>query len=525
MGNAENNREVKIFKTKDCPMLTAGRITPEILQLWGLACERYMKHAEKGAGEIVSFVAEAMMEPHLIAWYHGGQTRIDGLTLEQYLKELAHLVLEKNWVHHIRDRVISSKQGDQSFIDWKIEIENLNAILTTSSPEHALSLEALKVQLEANLNSELKNNLLNEPVLSDKLDIWTYEVKECDKCIKMEDAHTQHLIDANNTACAAKRNDKRNLLQRISKPPLCHNNITRTSTPSTATPRQYLPKLTDGKKKLLDEHDGCTCCRKFYAGHWANECPMKITDTWPDVESYITLTKEKAHSVKTQVPRLPAAASLASCLEYPDDDTDEYVDMPFTTPHLVAKLDAFGPNIHDFPLSVNALLDIGCPSTVISSDLANELGLRRYPLPPEENNLSSLSDTPMNCTEYVKLGLTSGCGRWKSHVLHCKVNVGLLILLILGLPFLLSHHIIINPYSRTAVDSRTDYDLMSPRKCLPSRSKPPTTPLPTPKKVHQRLPVTLDNAPEPALAGYLLPEPIMAAARQRVEVLDFQELL
>lgn len=55
--------EVQTAKMKDCPVLTAGRITPLVLQSWSLACRRYMKHADKKPKEIVSFVAEAMLEP------------------------------------------------------------------------------------------------------------------------------------------------------------------------------------------------------------------------------------------------------------------------------------------------------------------------------------------------------------------------------------------------------------------------------------------------------------------------------
>ena len=95
--------EVLTAKMKDCPVLTAGRITPLILQSWSLACKRYMKHAEKKSTEIVSFVAEAMLEPRLVAWYQAGQKRIDALTLDEYLAELSQLVLEKNWAHKIRD--------------------------------------------------------------------------------------------------------------------------------------------------------------------------------------------------------------------------------------------------------------------------------------------------------------------------------------------------------------------------------------------------------------------------------------
>ena len=55
-----------------------------------------MKHTDKKQEEVVSFVAEAMLEPCLIAWYQAGQTHIDALTLDKYLEELSHLVLEKN---------------------------------------------------------------------------------------------------------------------------------------------------------------------------------------------------------------------------------------------------------------------------------------------------------------------------------------------------------------------------------------------------------------------------------------------
>ena len=141
---------------------------------------------------------------------------------------------------------------------------------------------------------------------------------------------------------------------------------------------------------------------------------MTATDTWPDAKTYTTLTLEKALAAKplsgTSAMCLPAAAMISSQMEACDDETDSYIDHSLLTiPHLVATLDAFGPNISKFPLPVPALLDIGCPSVVISSNFANELGLRRYPLPPEEDNLSLLSESPLSCREYVKMEL-SGAG-------------------------------------------------------------------------------------------------------------------
>jgi hypothetical protein len=107
-------------------------------------------------------------------------------------------------------------------------------------------------------------------------------------------------------------------------------------------------------------------------------------------------------------------------------------------------IEVSGPAVVGFPLSINSLLDIGCPAIVISSTLAEQLGLHRFPLPREENNLTSLSQTPIECTEYAKLRVGLGNGAWSSRVLRAKINVGLPVPLILGMPFLSSEHIVID---------------------------------------------------------------------------------
>ena len=61
--------EVKVTKMKECPMLTAGRITLLIMQSWTLACKHYKKHSGRSDADIVSYVAEGMFEPCLIVWY------------------------------------------------------------------------------------------------------------------------------------------------------------------------------------------------------------------------------------------------------------------------------------------------------------------------------------------------------------------------------------------------------------------------------------------------------------------------
>jgi hypothetical protein len=208
--------EVKVTKMKECLMLTTRTITPLIMQSWTLTCKHYKNHGGKTDAEIVSYVTEGMFEPHLVVWYQADQTRIDSLSLNGYLSELSQCVLEKNWAHNILETILSLVQGERVFIDWKIEMENLNAILATLALAKALTKDQLKVQLQSNLHLDLRLNLSLEPVLATELAAWALEVKERDDCMWAEDARTQKLINASSAACALRRGKKKDLLSRLS---------------------------------------------------------------------------------------------------------------------------------------------------------------------------------------------------------------------------------------------------------------------------------------------------------------------
>jgi len=196
-------------------MLTAGKITPLIMQSWTLACKRYKKHGGKTDTEIVSYVAEGMFEPRLVAWYQADQTRIDALSLDGYLTELSQLVLEKNWAHDILETILSSSQGNQVFIDWKIEIKNLNAILTTSLLAKALTKAELKNQLQSNLHPDLRLNISLKPVLATELAPWALEVKEHDDHMHAENACTQKLIDTTGRAKFSQRENMEKMWRKL----------------------------------------------------------------------------------------------------------------------------------------------------------------------------------------------------------------------------------------------------------------------------------------------------------------------
>ena len=243
--------------------------------------------------------------------------------------------------------------------------------------------------------------------------------------------------------------------------------------PKKAT-KLHLPPLTEAERILIRDHAGCTRCRRLNVGHNFDTCEMKETNTWPDPATYKTL--------------MAPTASTATKGEEKDNETDSYVpsppDIPFTINQLYTTLHATGPLITEFPIPVQALMDIGFPCTVISAELCDRLGLRRYPLPTSENNLSSLSQMPLICEEYVKLELQSGQGAWKSRVHKMKVNKGLPFPIILGMPWLSSEHILIDSHERTAIDKCTGYDVLNPPSPITwANTIPWVPPLPMLKKV------------------------------------------
>ena len=121
---------------------------------------------------------------------------------------------------------------------------------------------------------------------------------------------------------------------------------------------------------------------------------MNKTNSWPDPATYVTLKAPAGLRIATTM------APTVDKGEEEDNETDTYVppppNIPFTVNHLYATLNATGPLITEFPIPVQVLMDRGSPCTVISAEFCDCLGLHQYPLPKEENNLTSLSQAPLN---------------------------------------------------------------------------------------------------------------------------------
>ncbi|KAG6867568.1 hypothetical protein C0993_001089 [Termitomyces sp. T159_Od127] len=216
-----------------------------------------------------------------------------------------------------------------------------------------------------------------------------------------------------------------------------------------------------------------------------------------------------------------------------DDDTDDSYtyaptfsspEPPLSAPHMMVTLEVMGPAISSSPLSIRAMLDNGCPSTVISNDLVKTLGLRRFRLHKSEDNLTSLTENALRCKEYVRLEATVGNGAWRSAVFRAKVNVGLPVPLILGIPFLSAEKLVLDINDNTAVDKRMGFDIVNTRPL----SSPPTHPPAVQGNKGTRVwdgTTCHRRTTSPHWEDHAPPEQIMALIQEQIETLSLEEEL
>ncbi|KAG6874908.1 hypothetical protein C0992_006015 [Termitomyces sp. T32_za158] len=195
--------EVKVTKLKDCLMLNLGCMHDYTFQQWAIACKRYQKHTKKSDDEVVSFVADGMLEPHFVAWYHANQSCIDRMTLQEYLNELQRYALPQHWQQDVCNMILASHQENISFADWVVVIQDLNAHLSNMRSLYMLDDRALQAHFESHMQPDLQRKKDVSNLDCKNIIEWIASITEMDKGLANERAQTQALIDTNNAERAS----------------------------------------------------------------------------------------------------------------------------------------------------------------------------------------------------------------------------------------------------------------------------------------------------------------------------------
>jgi len=274
------------------------------------------------------------------------------------------------------------------------------------------------------------------------------------------------------------------------------NTNTMSTTSSSASSFVKLPPLTDNECTLLNEHDGCTKCHRFYTDHCSQLCP----DGFPPGKGYKMLTVTDALSAKkgkavAKPNAKPVAATTASIetVDSEDDlsamaailpnspgnyasDSDEDWDVschevscaPLHSEHLIWNCQ-INSLMDDFLVKTRTLIDNSAHLVLICPELVDHLGLKKYCLKTLE-----LVDVAIRKEKkktelhyYVKLSLSSLDSTWTSRTVRAIIVPGLCLPIILGLPWLERNHIVMDHVTRTCIDKIKLYDLLNPPLILP----------------------------------------------------------
>ncbi|KIJ90292.1 hypothetical protein K443DRAFT_15354 [Laccaria amethystina LaAM-08-1] len=354
-------------------------------------------------------------------------------------------------------------------------------LMSDSDPEWA-TLQVFDALASLPFLNDLHLHVLSGFPLGDKsLKTWIAAVCLIDEARTIETKRHRELIEETLDRQAKHQNTRTDTLRGPSHRGNTSQSGTNSNPSSSTTNFVKLPPLTDSERTLLNEHEGCTKCRRFYTDHRSQSCP----NGFPLGKGYKTLTLTDALSAKkgkavAKLSAKPVAATStafeavdsddeisATAAILPDSpgeytsDSDEDWDVSrreVSQPSLRSKHLIWNCQIHsltdDFPTKTHVLIDNGAHLILIHPDLVNRLGLKKYRLhKPELVDVAfSKEKKKTELYHYVKLSLSSLDSAWTSRVVKAIVTPGLCSPVILGLPWLEQNFIVTDHAARTCIE-------------------------------------------------------------------------
>lgn len=192
---------------------------------------------------------------------------------------------------------------------------------------------------------------------------------------------------------------------------------------TTNTHQVSTPKLTQAEHDLLRAHRGCFCCRLFYAGHYAPECPPG-TNGRPTADACKNVMTSAALKAKAAFEGKGPAFVVAvfgdeedsDDFDMAEDEADEYVLNLSLPSHLWWSCCVDAP-LTCAPTPIRALIDHGSPPVLISSELVEILGLVCWKLFKPFSVSGAFVDgkrsSDSSLTEYCRLHLQTHYGNQK----------------------------------------------------------------------------------------------------------------
>ena len=454
------------------PILTDGEITPKVIRDFESHCSTYFLNAKGGVTEEqkVTRIMGCFQNDLVDDWTQVEKTRLLALTFEEFMKEFRERWLPPNWEQAVRTQMLNTRLSpSQRFQPWAAQILSHNVSLRNTQ-SHMTDAQ-LRTQLEAALDEELRA-LAAEEGCDDisGLREWMLKVTDIDNRRQRERKRLAEFFDLSMRAAKRQNIGPQASGSRNSTTTSYWNSFNREGSSSSSSTNTYPPKLTENKRKLLHEHEGCLKCRMFYVPHCANKCT--ITLSGKDYKERTLQDALRAKNTKgsarpppiasiTELPsETPSAPDLVAALFPPstsigsDFDTADTPDTSLSSVSAVPPLEekhltwdcTLTNNSDHLWIKVRALIDSGAHLVLIRPDIVTRLHLPILPLPHAEKVSVAIGNeqATQTITNYVLIQPTAPIGGFSSTPLHAVITPGLCMPLILGLPFLTQNKIVCN---------------------------------------------------------------------------------
>ena len=315
---------------KTPPILTPGTLSPAILAQLIQYFNSYFNKCKIDNADKVKNILLSFQDIKIKNWINNNIEVLQGAdyTFDTFTTELRKRFLDPHWEHSIVCTVVNSQMtSTESFSTFANRVmEGNNLLIGTTS---RLDSTALRAKLEINMSGYLADKIVRlRPTDKQRiLDIeifedWLAEITLLDEEIT---ADLKRIADFASEHIAKKQRTENhyNLYPQHQQPPRNpHNpqaafspplsgantiapsfNHTSTSNNSNSfrggyrgsnnlhtTKRLCCPKLLPSEFELLEKHNGCRKCRRFYVNHGASDCPNEF----PNPDTYTTLTEDMA---------------------------------------------------------------------------------------------------------------------------------------------------------------------------------------------------------------------------------------
>ena len=118
-----------------------------------MGCLQFFRQKEVAGKDQVGKVAWNLQDSRVQDWYSNECDRFNALTFAEFIKEVRSYWLSSNWADIVRQKVLSSTQGDKAFCVWAAEVQNRNVLLRGELSR--LPEEQLRFHLESRMHLDV----------------------------------------------------------------------------------------------------------------------------------------------------------------------------------------------------------------------------------------------------------------------------------------------------------------------------------------------------------------------------------